>query len=141
MTTTQAAGSLSGAAPARPTSVRPVVLIAGGLLLLIALAIAGFAIFRLGAGVFKRPLPIALTYRPAITGRSLVAQFHNLSGRYLEVDATFASDTLQQTHHVFIQMGPYQTVEYGWLEGWSFMSGEHITLRHADYRILKATVP
>lgn len=83
---------------------------------------------------WRPALPIAVTYRPAIDGNSLVAQFHNTSAKYLAVQAVFENSGLHQKQSADLNIGPYNTVEVGWMQGWSFMSGETIALVNESYR-------
>ena len=91
--------------------------------------------------VLLAALPIAVTYRPSFDGTSLVAQFHNTSARYLDVRATFESRAQHQSRSLPFNIGPYQTLEIGWAEGWAFMSGETIALHRDDYRDVSVKVP
>jgi hypothetical protein len=97
----------------------------------------------LGIGyLFWQPgLPIDTTFRPAIGGNSEVAQFHNSSNKYLAVRAVFENSGLHQRRQALLNIGPYKTVEFGWLEGWSFLSGEHVLLASDGYRAKAFTVP
>lgn len=86
-------------------------------------------------------LPIATTFRPAFDGNSQVAQFHNTGNTYLVVQATFENTGLDQRRQATLNVGPYQTVEFGWLEGWAFMSGERLSLVSDGFRASTVQVP
>jgi hypothetical protein len=86
-------------------------------------------------------LPIQVTFRPSIGGGSLVAQYRNLSGRYLTMMVTLRNATINQVHHVALDIKPNQTTEHRWAEGWSYRSGETIDISHADYETLELHVP
>lgn len=89
----------------------------------------------------KPDLPIAVTFRPSIGGGSLVAQYRNNSTKYLTVRVTLRNATVNQTQQVTLNIGPNQTTEHGWAEGWSYRSGELIDIAHADYETLELRVP
>ena len=109
---------------------------------LVALVVAVVALLLVIVFTVGRPaLPIATTFRPAFDGNSQVAQFHNTGNKYLAVQATFENAGLKQRRQTLLNIGPYQTVEYGWLEGWSFMSGEHVSLVSDGYRTSTVEVP
>jgi hypothetical protein len=111
------------------------------LLSLSSLAVAVILISLAVNKWYQPALPIAVTYRPAIDGNSLVAQFHNTSERYLVVQAVFENGGLHQKRTALLNIGPYNTVEFGWMHGWSFMSGETIALVHESYRPVLLRVP
>ena len=98
-------------------------------------------ILLLAYAIWRPPLPIATTFRPAIDGNSEVAQFHNTGNKYLVIQATFENAGLDRRRGAVLNIGPYQTVEFGWLEGWSFMSGERIVLFGDGYRAQSIRVP
>jgi hypothetical protein len=98
-------------------------------------------ILLLAYAIWWPPLPIATTFRPAIDGNSEVAQFHNTGDKYLVIQATFENAGLDRRRGIVLNIGPYQTLEFGWLEGWSFMSGERIVLASDGYRAQSIRVP
>jgi len=113
-----------------------------GVLWMVVTSVVLAALVLAGANNCFRPaLPIAVTYRPSFDGTSLVAQFHNTSVKYLDVAGTFESGGKHQTRSVTLNIGPYQTRELGWAEGWAFMSGETIRLQRDGYRSVVFRVP
>ena len=124
--------------------VRPLAMPPGkrGVLWTVIASVVLAALVLAGANNCFRPaLPIAVTYRPSFDGTSLVAQFHNTSAKYLDVRATFESRAQHQSRSLTFNIGPYQTREIGWAEGWAFMSGETIALHRDDYRDVSVKVP
>jgi len=106
-----------------------------------AILLCVLLIFGLAYLFWQPSLPIETTFRPAIGGNSEVAQFHNTGNKYLAVRAIFENSGLHQRRQTVLTIGPYKTVEFGWLEGWSFMSGESILLASDGYRARALTVP
>lgn len=89
----------------------------------------------------KDPLPVSVTFREAIFDESLVVQFRNTSGKYLVVVVKTVNTTLNQEKEGYVELPPGKLVEGGWAEGWKYVSGEVITIRHDDYATKKVTVP
>ena len=86
-------------------------------------------------------VPVQVTFREAAFGKGYVAQFKNETGRHLAVAMVLENATLKQRRESQIQLTPKGTTEYGWLEGWSFVSSEVITLSHEDYSPVSVRVP
>jgi hypothetical protein len=80
------------------------------------------------------PLPVVVTLRTSAVGKGYVAQFHNTSGKYLQVIAEFRNPTLNRQQSFVVSLQPWVTQEFGWQEGWEFSSGELIRVYHADYQ-------
>ena len=89
----------------------------------------------------KPSMPVSISFRPAKLDSSLVGQFKNNSNRYLTIVLTFENKTLNQRKKGYIELPPMSTKEIGWQEGWSFMSGEYVTISHEDYSTKKERVP
>ena len=100
-----------------------------------------------GCGVDEPPppelpeLPISLSFRKAEFGKGLVAQFTNKSDRYLKIAVDVINTTTKNKHAQYIEVGPNQYQEIGWAEGWSFASGEWITLTLVGYKKAVYKVP
>lgn len=92
-------------------------------------------------GCSKPDMPVSVSFRPALLDNSLVARFRNKSDRHLTVVVKFENRTLNQQMSSYIVLGPRETKEIGWLEGWAFMSGEYITMSHEDYSTKTVRVP
>jgi hypothetical protein len=86
-------------------------------------------------------MPISVTYREALFDKSLVAQFHNNSDRYLIVLVKLENKTLSETKNGKLELAPRETKEIGWAEGWKFVSGEYITITHEDYSVKTVRAP
>jgi hypothetical protein len=89
----------------------------------------------------KPAMPITVSFRTALLNNSLVAQFHNNSNRYLTLVVVLENKTLNQREERQIDLGPLETKEIGWAEGWKVMSGEYITVLQDDYSSLKVRAP
>lgn len=86
-------------------------------------------------------LPLNVAYRKAFTGPGLVVALKNNSGRALAVAATFKNPTLGTEQTFRVDVPPMGTREMGHLEGWTFASGDTITIKHADYKTGVFTLP
>lgn len=89
----------------------------------------------------KPLLPLEVTFRSSIGGGSLVARYMNTSDKYLAVSVALRNPTLDQAKTVVLNIGPNRVTEHGWLQGWSYSSGETITITHADYEVMELRVP
>ena len=78
---------------------------------------------------------------PVHLGRQPGAQYRNTSSKYLTVSVELRNATLGQSKTVVLTIGPNKMVEHGWAEGWSYQSGETITISHADYEVQESRVP
>jgi hypothetical protein len=86
-------------------------------------------------------LPVRVTVRPSAAGGSLVAQYRNDSGKHLALRVRLRNPTLNQSQEVVVNIPPYGVTEHGWAEGWSYRSGERVTVSHADYETADLVVP
>jgi len=86
-------------------------------------------------------MPVVVGYRPALLGAGLVAQIKNVSGRHLSLLTTLKNPTTGQQKVVRIDVAPGQVQEIGHLEGWTFASGDQITIAHNDYRPWAGSLP
>jgi len=89
----------------------------------------------------KPELPIEVTFRPSIGRGSLVAQYRNRSDKYLALSVKITNTTVGQSNRITVSLGPNQMYEHGWVEGWSYASGEKIEISHADYEPMELRVP
>ncbi len=89
----------------------------------------------------KPKLPIEITYRHSHLGEGYVVNFYNPTRKYIQVKATFENPTFSEKKTTILSISPRSQIEYGWMEGWKFSSGEFITLEHADYLPLKTKLP
>lgn len=86
-------------------------------------------------------LPITATYRRAMMGPGLVIAFSNSSNRALAVGAQFKNPTLNLERSFRVDVPPRGVKEVGHLEGWTFASGDTITITHAEYKPVIITIP
>ena len=101
----------------------------------------GFLVYREYEISSKAPLPVKVSYRDALLGPGYVAQFRNESPRYLAVVVSVKNPTTGQTVNSRLDLPPEQLVEIGHAEGWTFVSGDTITLEHTDYRDWVGSIP
>lgn len=89
----------------------------------------------------KKPdLPVSISYRQAMMGSGLVSQFTNNSDRFLSIVATFQNPTTNQHTILRLDLTPNVTKEIGHMEGWTFSSGDQITMQNNDYEPITMTV-
>jgi hypothetical protein len=89
----------------------------------------------------KPNLPIEVSFRSSIGGGSLVAQYKNTSSSHLTVLVALRNPTVGHEMTVTLSLGPNRVAEHGWVQGWSYMSGETISVTHADYEAMEVRVP
>ena len=90
--------------------------------------------------VDQRPsLPISVSYRQAFFGPGAVAIFHNDSGQVIEVEATLSSPANRYARLQLV-IPSYGQKEIGPLDGWDFVTGQHIELENSNYRSLELAV-
>jgi hypothetical protein len=89
----------------------------------------------------EKKMPVTLAYRRAQVGPGLVLQLRNTSNRYLEVILKRRNPTLKTQDSYDIKLPPNEVKEFGWLEKITFVSGDELTIEHADYTTLHATIP
>jgi hypothetical protein len=85
--------------------------------------------------------PIDISYRTAILGDGVVAKFANMSDRHLSFKATFSNPTFNASGIFKIEIPPSHWTTFGHMEGWSFSSGDEITLEHNEFRTITTIVP
>jgi hypothetical protein len=94
-----------------------------------------------GESTSRPELPITLQYREAALGMGYVITFQNTSDRFLSLRVSAHNPTMNQRATMRLDIGPRSQVEWGWLEGWPFTSGDIISIEHADYALMRRTVP
>ena len=117
------------------------------------LTVGGLAYWLWPAGVWPRSkpeppvvvvlpdLPIAISFREAFDKKGLVAKFQNKSDKHFALPVVLTNRELLQRRTKTLELGPWQSAEIGWYEGWNFVTGEFITVQHADYKPLSMSVP
>lgn len=87
-------------------------------------------------------LPLKVSFRKAKLNDSLVARFTNTSSdKFLTAIITFKNSTFNQVKQRKLSVGPGNTAEVGWAQGWKFMSGETIKIESVGFAALGVTVP
>ena len=90
----------------------------------------------------KPPMPVQMSFRPAaLSSQGYVLQLKNQSTRHLAVMVLLQNKTVNQQMTGYLTIQPTGLTEFGWLEGWVFLSGETVKLSHEDYQDLEARVP
>ena len=89
----------------------------------------------------KPDMPVEVKYRRAITGPGLVLDVRNKSDRQLTLLATFKNPTLHTEKTFQLTAPPHGDSEVGHLEGWSFASGDTISISHNDYKSWTGNIP
>jgi ribosomal protein L10 len=92
-------------------------------------------------GGCKPEMPVSVSFRNALVGKSLVAQIHNNSNATMKIVVEVSSPTTGETKKAEFVIGGKEMKEFGWAEGWQFVSGESIRIHNADYADLKVKVP
>ncbi len=88
----------------------------------------------------KPDLPIAVGFRQAMMGPGLVARFANKSDRHLSIVARFNNPTTGDSKAFRLDLAPNVMSDFGHMEGWTFASGDTITLEHNDYSPISVNV-
>ena len=74
----------------------------------------------------KPELPVSVSFRNAILGSGLVAQFKNNSGAALEVVLTLRRPATNTYQSEVLELRSTGVTEIGPLEGWTFVAGQDI---------------
>jgi hypothetical protein len=86
-------------------------------------------------------LPVSLTFQENRTGRGYVVQVHNTSQKHLAVLIELKNPTFEQETTASLQLGPGELREIGEAQGWTFVSGETISVRQEGYQAASLTIP
>ena len=93
------------------------------------------------AELAKPAIPILFTYRKALLSDGLVATFTNQSDRLLAILVTVRNPSFGRQDSFRLDIPPNRSKEIGHLEGWNFVSGDVITITHAEYAPLIKIIP
>ena len=91
--------------------------------------------------VFKESLPIKVSYRNSALGKGYVIIMENKSNKHIGFKLSMYNDTANQQKEVLITIAPHSIREFGWLEGWKFVSGERFELYCKGYKTSKHKIP
>lgn len=86
-------------------------------------------------------LPISLTFHENRKGRGYIVQVHNTSQKHLAVLVELKNLTLNQEITAPVQLAPGELREIGQAQGWTFVSGETVSVRQEGYRLTSLTIP
>jgi hypothetical protein len=89
----------------------------------------------------KPPLPIEISFRKSFWGRGLVAKFSNRSSHSLTLILAIRNPTLSRYNRFQLKVGPEDSEEFSYSEGWEFASGDELEVYHNDFKSLKVRVP
>lgn len=89
----------------------------------------------------KAPLPVDVSFRRSFWGRGLVARFRNKSSHSLTLILAIRNPTLSKSSRFLLKIGPEDSKEFSYSEGWEFASGDEIHVYHNDFKALKVSVP
>lgn len=89
----------------------------------------------------KPNMPIQVTYRASLLGEGYVGVFTNQSSRLLAVMVTAQNPSFGRQQNFRLDVPPNQSREIGHLEGWTFVSGDLITVTHAEYASITTKIP
>jgi len=84
-------------------------------------------------GGARGDLPVEAAFRREPAGQGLTLLLTNKSGRPLTLDATVKRPRLKQTKTYRLEVPAGATIELGYRQGWSFASGDTVSLVHEDY--------
>ncbi|MGA7178083.1 MAG: hypothetical protein WBX11_00650 [Thiobacillaceae bacterium] len=91
--------------------------------------------------VAKPALPIEVGFRRSFWGRGLVAKFRNKSDHSLTLILAIRNPTLSKSNRFQLRIGPEDTAEFSYSDGWEFSSGDELAIYHNDFKGLKVVVP
>jgi hypothetical protein len=86
-------------------------------------------------------LPISLNHYENRLGRGYVVQIHNQSQKHMAVIIELENPTLEQERSGSLQLAPGEVKEIGAAQGWIFVSGETIRIKHKGYQTASLNIP
>jgi hypothetical protein len=101
----------------------------------------GLAVLLAGCDWVKPSMPTEIAFRQSLINYGRVAQFRNVSDKYLVARLEVRNPTLGTVTCRSVDLPPDMLVEVGWLQGCRLATGDRLILRHADFRSLRVTVP
>ena len=94
---------------------------------------------------FRPAMPIAISTRPsALPGGGVVLQLINDTESHFIIKLDCENPTLSLKKTFKVELMPKHTTEFGGFDPgieWKFVSGDQITVHHADYDDASAVVP
>ena len=104
------------------------------------IVLAVLPVAMLGCGL-REPVPVVVTLRDSLVGEGRVAVFSNQTPNRLTVSLVLENRAKHDRKTGNLDLEPNGTAEIGWLEGWTFESGETIEISHPNYRSKALHVP
>jgi hypothetical protein len=89
----------------------------------------------------KPELPVEVSFRKSFWGRGLVAKFRNKSAHSLTLILAVRNPTLSKANRFQLNVGPQDSEEFSYSEGWEFASGDELNVYNSGFRGLKIIVP
>jgi hypothetical protein len=102
----------------------------------LVLVVAGVAWFLISPdfrGAARGDLPVEASFRREPAGKGLTLLLTNKSKRHLSLEAMVKRPRLKQTKTFQLEVPPGATTELGYRQGWSFVSGDTVSLIHESY--------
>jgi hypothetical protein len=87
------------------------------------------------------PLPVDVRFRQALMDKGYVGMFINKSNKPFACKLVLRNSSLNQKTVMLLEIAPKKTTEIGWMEGWSFASGETFEVHCDGYRTMYYSVP
>jgi hypothetical protein len=100
----------------------------------------GSEIKDLGPEFHPGALPVKITVRPALLGKSQVAEFHNLTKVPLHIKVLFNRPSNGDRKTVELDVPAGGMKEFGHVEGWPLRRGDQIMASNDDYPATAGTV-
>ena len=88
-----------------------------------------------------REMPIEVWFRQAVFGKGMVAEFRNRSNTPLKVAVDFRSPSTGTTSTREMVIERQGSAEVGWAEGWKFVPGDELSIRHSRFTTKRVIVP
>lgn len=89
----------------------------------------------------KPDLPLEVSFRKSFWGRGLVARFRNNSAHSLTLILAIRNPTLSRAGRFQLNVGPQDSEEFSYSEGWEFASGDELNVYNNGYKGLRIIVP
>ena len=127
-----------------PVKNRPPCVTKGGSALLRVRALGLVVVVAAGCGeggLISPPVPVVVSLRDSLVGEGKVAIFSNQSANRLTIEVLMENKRKNERLQRNLDLGPNGTAEIGWMEGWTFESGETITISHPNYRSKTERIP
>lgn len=86
-------------------------------------------------------VPISVTFRKSWVGEGLVAVLKNETSSHIKILVKLSNATTKQNRECAVVLGPLGSKEIGWLQGWTCVPGESLTIQLDGYATKHVRVP